>query len=117
MTKFQLLDSILVECGFRESMAGTAMLREAILAYAPGKRTYKEIYPEIAQRFETTVMRAERNMRSAVVAAFGGVRCSPEARKYFGLQAYEVPPVGEAIARLHRVWVVNAEVFACERNT
>lgn len=86
------------------------MLREAILAYRTGKRAYKEIYPEIARQFNTTIARAERNMRSAVEAAFGGDRCSPEARKHFGLRAYEVPAVGEVIARLHRVWVINAEV-------
>lgn len=110
MTKIQLLDSIMVECGFRESMAGTPMLREAILAYRTGKRVYKEIYPEIALQFNSTIARVERNMRAAVEAAFGGDRVSPEAREHFGLRAYEVPTVGETIARLHRVWVINAEV-------
>ena len=110
MTKIQLLDSMMEECGFRESIAGTAMLREAILAYAPGKRTYKEIYPEIAKQFNTTPARTERNMRFAVADALGNGRCSPEARKHFRLTAGEVPTVGEVVARLHRVWLINAEV-------
>lgn len=114
MRKIQLLDEILVQAGFRESMAGTALLREAILAYTPGKHIYKEVYPEAARRSGATAARCERNMRAAVGAAFRSGRCSPDARKYFALREGEVPTVGEAIARLHRVWTINAAMEGCE---
>lgn len=110
MRKTQLLDEIMREAGFRERMTGTAMVREAIIGYAPGQRMTKDIYPTIARAHNTTASCCERNMRAAVCAAFRGHRCSPEARKYFHLPEGEAPTVGEAIARLHRVWVINAEV-------
>lgn len=117
MTKIQLLDEIMQECGFREKLAGTAMLRAAIMARKPGQWWTKEVYPSIARQFGTTPAAAERDMRYAVQDAFGGIRCSPESRKLFRLEEGEAPSVSEAVARLHRVLEINAEVEKCEQIT
>ena len=107
MTKIRLLDEIMLECGFRARMAGTALVREAVEMYSDGMAIYKEIYPALAKRHGKTVAQVERNMRAAVVAAFGSDHMSESARKYFGNSR---PTVGEVVARLHRVLEINAEV-------
>lgn len=63
--------------GFRESHAGTKMLRYAAnYAAEQQRRSYawqmmvtKNIYPEVARTFGSTPSRVERNIRAAIQAA------------------------------------------------
>lgn len=60
----------MVWMGFRDNIAGTAMLLQAIKLWEPGDNITKDIYPAIAKQFGTTPSRVERNMRHAIETAW-----------------------------------------------
>ncbi|MBE6950777.1 MAG: hypothetical protein E7451_05505 [Ruminococcaceae bacterium] len=60
----------MVWMGFRDNIAGTPMLREAIKMWEPGMSVTKEIYPAVAKLFGSTASRVERNMRHAIESAW-----------------------------------------------
>lgn len=109
-TADKLLDEIMVECGFRAHLAGTALVREAVEMYTDGMRIYKEVYPALAKRHGKTVAQVERNMRAAVVAAFDNGAMTEDARQYFRYCSSERPTVGEVVARLRRVLDINMRI-------
>lgn len=56
--------------GFRDNIAGTPMVRQAIKLWEPGVSITKEIYPAVAKQFGTTPQRVERNIRHAIESAW-----------------------------------------------
>lgn len=92
----------LILLGFRESISGTEMLREAIKEWEPGMSITKELYPLIAKKFGSTPTRVERAMRHAIETAFD--RGSYDTIK--GIFGHSIDPgrgtptVSEFIARM-----------------
>lgn len=74
--------------GMPSDLVGYQYLREAILIAAPDisiatSAMTKQLYPEVARRYRTTVSRVERSIRHAIETAWD--RASPETlRAYFG---------------------------------
>jgi hypothetical protein len=82
--------------GFSESLSGTKMLRYAANYAARHSRSYewqimvtKNIYPEVAKAFNTTAIRVERNIRTAIKSAGYGMTNS-EAIAQLAERAKEV---------------------------
>ena len=99
------LDRTLIRLGFRENIAGTAMLRTAVQEWEPGMSLTKELYPAVAKKCGSTASRAERAMRHAIATAWE--RGDPQTMlTCFGytVDPYRgVPTVGEFVARMARV--------------
>lgn len=71
-----VLDTYLRKLGFRENIAGTPMIREAVAEWRPGCRITKDIYPVVARRCGSTPSRVERAMRHAIESSLS--RCDQE---------------------------------------
>lgn len=56
--------------GFRDNLAGTPMLRQAIKLWQPGMSITKDLYPGLAKHFGTTPESVERCMRHAIESAW-----------------------------------------------
>ncbi len=93
----QKMDSM----GFREQLAGTAMLRSGIALYERNSWLTKEIYPAIAKAAGTSAARVERNMRYAIQAAWDNLAGADGRLRYYG-PTVQPPTVGEFIARMAR---------------
>lgn len=99
------LDNKMLLLGFRDNLAGTAMLRIAVEEWEPGMSMTKELYPLISQRIGSTPLRVERCCRHAIDTAFD--RGSIDTIR--GLFGYSLSPdrgcptVGEFVARMVRV--------------
>lgn len=99
------LDNELAELSFAESLAGTEMIRQAvIMAEAQrGISMTKELYPAIAKAAGSTSQRVERNIRAAIANAIDCCDGWPETR--YAWQRFtrgQDPTNGEVIARLVR---------------
>ena len=70
MINEQKLDKALLDCGLRDNLTGTAMIRIAIHAFRPGMAVTKELYPDIAKAVGSTPSRVERAMRHAIESGF-----------------------------------------------
>lgn len=101
----EMLEHKMIWLGFREITKGTEMLRYAVGYWEPGMSITKELYPQIAKEFGSTVIRVERAMRHAIETAWDrgdpgtinscfGYSTSPEKGK---------PTVGEFVSRMARV--------------
>lgn len=69
-----LISNVLLELGFRSKLRGYGYLRDAIAMemQAPNRMITKEIYPEIARRYNATALQVERSIRSAIGKAYEG---------------------------------------------
>lgn len=56
--------------GFRDNLQGTPMVRAAIKLWEPKMQITKELYPAIAEQFDSTPQRVERCMRHAIESAW-----------------------------------------------
>ena len=70
----ELATSYIQTIGIPANVKGNHLLREAILIVAEnpmrGSGITKDLYPEIAKRFNTTASKVERNIRNAIEIAF-----------------------------------------------
>ena len=104
------MDSILLELGFGEVLAGTGYLREAVRQYAGGRTQITgEVYTAVAEVLNTTNTAVERCIRHAIGRSLQ--RGNPDViHKVFGWTLNVetgVPTVGECIARLARFCRAN----------
>lgn len=103
------LENKMVWMGFRESTKGTPMLRDAIKMYFPGIMLTKELYPELAQKYNTTASCVERALRFAIEAAAmrgdGTTWGSIFGHNCF--KAVDAPSVGEFISRMQRYFAIE----------
>lgn len=98
------MDMLLLELGHDDFNRGTAYIREGIKLYEPGMALFKELYPTIAKRHNTTASRVERCMRHSLDKAWNRGN-NAEQHRLFGWSidpGKGRPTVGEYIARLAR---------------
>lgn len=100
------LEEIMLELGHPEHLAGTDLLRQAVVLYEGGTRQMSnEVYPALAAAANTSTMAIERNMRHSLERAWS--RGSLDAQyRYFGHSINPVtgrPTLGEYVARLARI--------------
>lgn len=103
------LDQKMIRMGFRDNIAGTAMLRAAVEEWEPGMSITKELYPAIAEKFGSTVSRVERAMRHAITTAFdrGHYDTINHVFGYTISAEKGTPTVSEFVARMARVCAVE----------
>lgn len=106
MINIEKLDETLLSLGHAENLTGTRYLRLAVGLYDDGLRcVYKQVYPALALRFDTTPQSVERCIRHAVSRAW--MRGDYDAqRRIFGYTVNPntgVPTNSEYIARLARL--------------
>lgn len=84
----EVATELMLEIGVTPNLAGFDMLVEATELIRDNKTLYmgsitKKLYPAIAEKFETTPARVERNIRHAIENAFDN-RCATSHPKLFG---------------------------------
>lgn len=102
----KLMNSRLINMGFREGLAGTPMIRKAVELWEPGTALTKSLYPALAKAFGTTMASVERAMRTAIkdVYSKGGNVYLAEC---FGYRE-DPPMVGDFVGRM--AWMCSEEV-------
>lgn len=96
------LDKIMIEMGYREGLSGTAFIRAAAQIYRPGMSITKELYPAVAEIYDSTPPRVERSIRHATEWVFRKGNLAL-IREYFGgaIDPEKGKPTNaDAIARL-----------------
>lgn len=85
------------------------MLRDAVKLYAPGKRMLKELYGDLALKYDTSAQAVERCMRFAIkdAALHGDGGCWNEL---FGHSIYaptEAPSISAFVSRMAQYFSVE----------
>ena len=98
------LDDMMERLSFAESLAGTDLLRRAVVLMEAnrGMSITKELYPALAKATGRTATQVERNMRHAISNA---VRCCDWVETRVEWQSFiggQTPTVSEVVARLAR---------------
>lgn len=104
-----MLDTKMVNLGFRENINGTHMIRRAVEMWEPGMMWSKEIYPALAKEFGTTAQRVERAMRHAIESAWERGSTAYQCETFGHSVRADVgrPTVSECVGRL--AWVCARE--------
>ena len=106
MINEQKLDKALLDCGLRDNLTGTAMIRIAVHAFRPGMAVTKELYPDIAKAVGSTPSRVERAMRHAIESGFDRCGYDHSVMEMFGNTIDPnkgKPTVSEFVARMAAV--------------
>lgn len=69
MLQMDIVETIMKDCGFDESLRGSAYVRDAVRGYDPD-RNFTELYAAIAEKRKSTPSRVERCMRHSIERVF-----------------------------------------------
>ena len=96
-------DELMRELGHKESNIGTTYIRRGLELYRPGMGITKELYPALAEAYNSTPSRVERAIRHSISSAWD--RSSGEAalRMFADDRDHPWPTNGEYFAVMARL--------------
>ena len=109
---FNNITKVLLDLGFKPMMKGFDYLREAILIYINKDKRhifYKDIYPEIAQKYNVSSGSVERYLRIIIKDAYqsGGLLGINEYYKYVIIDDQNIITASEIVAIIAEIVEFN----------